>query len=69
MQFINKCLLIKSENSLISKICALVTDSTRIVELTSSVLCDRKLIMTTELQYYEKLRANLKLNKSENLLI
>ena len=69
MQFINKCLFIKSENSLISKIYTLVTDSTRIVELTSSVLCDRKLIMTTELQYYEKLRANLKLSKSENLLI
>ena len=37
--------------------------------LTSFVSRDKKWIMTIELQYYVKLRANFKLDKSENLSI
>ena len=45
------------------------TDSTGTEKLTSFVSLGRKLIMTIEMQFYLKLRANFKLNKSENLLI
>ena len=62
---------ITSENSIIQKtnIYALANDFICITESASSVSRGRKLIMTIELQYYMKLRANIKLNKFENLSI